>query len=42
LQINISLSIGWAVYPEEAEDSDALLRKADEQMYKRKGAGKSL
>lgn len=42
VQVDISLSIGWAVYPEDAEDSDALLRKADEQMYKRKGAGKSV
>ncbi|MFA6850867.1 MAG: GGDEF domain-containing protein [Selenomonadaceae bacterium] len=41
-QINISLSLGWAVFPEEAEDSDALLRRADAQMYKRKNEGKNV
>ncbi len=38
-QINISASIGIAVYPDHGEDSDKLLRLADSAMYMAKKSG---
>lgn len=34
----LSMSIGWALYPEEAESSIALFRRADERLYASKTA----
>ena len=34
--LNISASVGYAVYPDNAKSLDELLKKADEQMYKQK------
>ena len=39
-QINVSASIGMASYPEDGQDSEALLRLADERMYSDKLAQK--
>jgi diguanylate cyclase (GGDEF)-like protein len=33
----LSLSIGIASYPEDGEDSESLLRRADDLMYRQKG-----
>jgi len=40
LTVEISASIGVAVYPDAAGTFDALLRRADESMYAAKTAGK--
>ncbi len=40
LSLNISASIGVALFPETATSSDALMRFADEAMYQAKKAGK--
>ena len=40
LTLEISASIGVAIYPESATSSEALLRSADEEMYKAKKGGK--
>ena len=40
-QVEISCSIGLAVYPRDAADGDALLLKADMAMYRAKEAGKN-
>jgi diguanylate cyclase (GGDEF)-like protein len=39
--INISCSIGIAVYPEHGKDAHALMINADNAMYKAKQAGRS-
>ncbi len=39
--LSIEMSIGVALYPNDAEDADALLRHADEAMYRAKHAGKN-
>ena len=31
--IKVTLAIGYAIFPEEGEDIDALLRTADKRMY---------
>ena len=40
LDVEVSASIGIAGYPESGTTSEALLRRADEAMYKAKAAGK--
>lgn len=40
-QLNISVSIGLAFYPDDAQDSDTLLRYADMAMYQAKQAGRA-
>ncbi len=37
-EIRISVSCGWASFPEDADDIDALLRQADGRMYAAKAA----
>jgi diguanylate cyclase (GGDEF)-like protein/PAS domain S-box-containing protein len=39
--LNISASIGVALYPEDEEDADTLLRHADQAMYVAKQSGKN-
>jgi diguanylate cyclase (GGDEF)-like protein len=39
LALEVAGSIGIAVYPDDAEDADALLRRADVAMYAAKGSG---
>jgi diguanylate cyclase (GGDEF)-like protein len=38
-QIDVSLSIGIAAYPTDAEEADSLLRRADQALYEAKRAG---
>lgn len=40
-ELSTSLSIGIAVYPDDGEDHDTLLKKADTAMYKSKDAGRN-
>ncbi|WP_296060234.1 EAL domain-containing protein [uncultured Amphritea sp.] len=40
-QLHISLSIGISLYPDDAEQPEALLRNADTAMYRAKSAGKN-
>lgn len=40
LTIEISASIGVAIYPDSGTDSETLLRRADEMMYESKKSGK--
>jgi diguanylate cyclase (GGDEF)-like protein/PAS domain S-box-containing protein len=41
LKLNLTLSIGASIYPDFADDSESLRKKADEQMYKVKKSGKN-
>lgn len=38
--VTVSSSVGLALYPEDAEDADTLLRYADQAMYSAKAAGR--
>ena len=40
-ELSTSLSIGVAVYPDDGNDYDTLLKKADTAMYQSKGAGRN-
>ncbi len=41
MQLQVSASIGVAIYPEDGMSADALLTQADDAMYKAKAAGKN-
>lgn len=41
ITINISASVGFAVFPEDKVDADTLIRHADQAMYEAKEAGKN-
>ena len=38
--LNVSCSVGVALYPDDAQDPDALMRRADAAMYEAKSAGR--
>lgn len=40
-KVEVGVSFGVAIYPDDGEDFDALLRAADEEMYKAKRASRS-
>jgi diguanylate cyclase (GGDEF)-like protein/PAS domain S-box-containing protein len=40
-QLNLSTSIGIAIYPEDAEDMETLIKKSDAAMYYSKGHGRN-
>lgn len=40
-QVSVSASIGIALYPDDADDHDLLLRAADSAMYSAKGSGRN-
>jgi diguanylate cyclase (GGDEF)-like protein/PAS domain S-box-containing protein len=40
-QLNLSTSIGIAIYPEDAEDMETLIKKSDAAMYYAKGHGRN-
>jgi diguanylate cyclase (GGDEF)-like protein len=39
--INISISLGYTVYPNDTSEPDALMRQADEALYEAKAAGRN-
>lgn len=41
ISVYLSASIGIALYPNDAEDADSLLRKADQAMYEVKASGRN-
>jgi diguanylate cyclase (GGDEF)-like protein len=40
-ELNITLSIGIATYPENAADNETLIEKADRALYESKNQGKN-
>jgi diguanylate cyclase (GGDEF)-like protein/PAS domain S-box-containing protein len=40
--LNVSCSLGVALYPEDAQDQDELMRQADAAMYEAKSAGRDM
>ena len=40
-EVNVSPSIGFAIYPKDGEDSEELMRNADAAMYRSKNDGKN-
>ena len=40
LRLKVDLSIGMAIYPDDAQDIEALVAKADLEMYQMKRKGK--
>jgi diguanylate cyclase (GGDEF)-like protein/PAS domain S-box-containing protein len=40
--LNVSCSVGVALYPEDAQDQDELMRQADAAMYEAKSAGRDM
>jgi diguanylate cyclase (GGDEF)-like protein len=42
LDVDIAASIGQALFPDDGDDEDALMRAADADMYRIKSAGESL
>jgi diguanylate cyclase (GGDEF)-like protein len=40
-EINITTSLGIAIFPDDGEDPETLLRNADNAMYQAKQAGKN-
>ncbi len=41
ISVYLSASIGMAIYPNDADDADSLLRKADQAMYEVKASGRN-
>ena len=40
-QVHLSTSVGVAIYPEDAQDLEALIKKSDSAMYYSKGHGRN-
>jgi diguanylate cyclase len=40
-QINITISLGIATYPDSAEDNESLFKNADKALYKAKNSGRN-
>ena len=40
-ELNVTLSIGFAVYPGDGEGSDALIKAADQALYRSKESGRN-
>ncbi|WP_372882781.1 EAL domain-containing protein [Psychromonas sp.] len=41
IQVHLSVSIGIALYPDDADSADSLLKKADQAMYEVKASGRN-
>jgi diguanylate cyclase (GGDEF)-like protein len=38
--VNVKASIGYALYPQDSEDAETLIKLADQAMYQAKSAGR--